>query len=202
MRIPNTEHRSRPWRIHQILPDFRLEDVWELPGEGGPGDFPRVVELMARFDPENSSSRAVRALFAIRWKLGELFGWDDSGDGIGERVPSLRDRLPDDLRDGPRGPEFGATPFTSLYMTDDEWAAEIANKTMHGVLHLSWVPESGGTYRARMAVYVKPNGWLGNAYMAFIRPFRHALVYPVLLREGGQMWRELAGGSPSGDATR
>jgi pimeloyl-ACP methyl ester carboxylesterase len=46
MRLP-TPHTSQPWRIHQIAPDFRLEDVWELPGRGGPDDFPRVVQLLA-----------------------------------------------------------------------------------------------------------------------------------------------------------
>ena len=29
-----------------------------------------------------------------------------------------------------------------------------------------------------MAVYVKPNGPLGSAYMAAIKPFRHLIVYP------------------------
>ncbi|MEU7893169.1 DUF2867 domain-containing protein [Nonomuraea sp. NPDC049152] len=25
-RLPDTEHTSRPWRIHEITPDFRVED--------------------------------------------------------------------------------------------------------------------------------------------------------------------------------
>ena len=33
-----------------------------------------------------------------------------------------------------------------------------------------------------MAVLVKPNGLLGTAYMAAIKPFRHLLVYPALMR--------------------
>jgi hypothetical protein len=40
-----------------------------------------------------------------------------------------------------------------------------------------------------MAVYVKPNGLLGCAYMAVIRPFRHLIVYPPMLREMGRNWR-------------
>ena len=96
---------------------------------------------MAAGDPSQGSSPAVRALFAIRWKLGELLGWDGPEAGLGSRVPTLRDRLPADLRDGPAGPDFDALPFTSLYLLDDEWAAEIANRTMHGVMHLGWVPD-------------------------------------------------------------
>jgi hypothetical protein len=108
-------------------------------------------------------------------------------------VPTLRDRLPADLRDAPSGPEFASAPFTSLYLLDDEWAAEAANRTMHGVLHLGWVPDQDGRYHAQMAVLVKPNGLLGHAYMAAIRPFRHLIVYPALMREIERMWRARAG---------
>ena len=188
MRLPDTAHTSKPWRIHELTPDFRLEDVWELPARGGADDFPRVVEMIAAQDPSRSSSRAVRALFAIRWKLGELFGWDDPDSAAGAGTPTLRDRLPADLRDGPSGPQTEALPFTSLYMTDDEWAAEVANRTMHGVMHVSRVRLATGDYRAQMAILVKPNGWLGSAYMAAIRPFRHLIVYPAIMREGERAW--------------
>src|SRR5205807_5570328 len=96
MRVPNAEHTSRPWRIQELTEDFRLEDVWALPGVGGPGDFPRLVELIASSDPSQGSSFAARTLFAIRWKLGELFGWDRPDTGVGSRVETLRDRLPAD----------------------------------------------------------------------------------------------------------
>src|SRR5918995_1857264 len=96
MRLPNTAHTSRPWRIHELTPDFRLEDVW---------------------------------------------------------------------------------------------AAEIVNRTVHGVMHIGWVPNQTGGYRGEMAVYVKPNGLLGACYMAAIRPFRHLIVYPPLMRQIDRDWR-------------
>jgi hypothetical protein len=148
MRLRSTAHTSRPWRIHQIAPDFRLEDVWELPGRGGLDDVPRAVELLASYDPSQSSSAAVRVPFALRGRIGELLGWDDSSAGVGSRVPTLRDRLPADLRERP-APEFAALPFPSLYLTDDEFAAEVANQTMHGVMHLGTVSDGTGGYRAR-----------------------------------------------------
>ena len=191
MRLPNTAHTSRPWRIHELTRDFRVEDVWALPTPGGPDDFPRLVQLAASLDPSRGSSRAARALFAIRWKLGELLGWDDPETGLGSRVPTLRDRLPVDLRDAPSGPDFDALPFASLYMTDDEWAAEIANRTMHGVMHVGAIPDGSGGFRTQMTVLVKPNGPFGNAYMAAIRPFRHLIVYPAVMREFESKWRSL-----------
>jgi hypothetical protein len=188
MRLPDSAHSSRPWRIHELTRDFRLEDVWELPTPGGPDDFPRLVQLAASLDPSQSSHPAVRTLFAIRWKVGELLGWDGPDAGLGSRVPTLRDRLPADLRDVTSGPEFDALPFAPLYLLEDELAAEIANRTMHGVMHLGWVPDGTGGYRGQMAVLVKPNGLRGSAYMAAIAPFRHLLVYPPMLREIGREW--------------
>jgi hypothetical protein len=192
MRLPETAHTSRPWRIHELTRDFRLEDVWALPTPGGPDDFPRLVELAASLDPSQSPSGAVRTLFAIRWKVGELLGWEDPDAGLGSRVPTLRDRLPVDLRDTPSGQDFEALPFTPLYLLEDEFAAEIANRTVHGVMHLGWVPDETGGYRGQMAVLVKPNGPFGTAYMAAIGPFRHLIVYPPMLREFGRTWRARA----------
>jgi hypothetical protein len=196
MRLPNTAHTSRPWRIHEIARDFRLEDVWALPTPGGPDDFPRLVRQVAAGDPSRSWSGAARALWALRWKVGELLGWDRPDAGLGSRVPTLRDRLPADLRDAPSGPDFD--PFTSLYLLEVEFAAEMANRTVHAVMHLGWVPDGAAGYRGQMAVLLKPNGLFGAAYMAAIKPFRYVIVYPALLRQIGREWRTGAGNRAGG----
>jgi hypothetical protein len=190
MRVANEVHAARPWRIHEVVDGFRLEDVWALPTPGGPDDFGVLVERFAAADPAEGASAVVRALWAIRWKAGELLGWDAPEAGIGGRVATLRDRLPADLREAPAGPSFTSLPFTSLYLLEDEWAAEIANRTMHGVMHMGWVPAPDGGFHAEMAVYVRPNGLTGQAYMAAIRPFRHLLVYPEAMRQIERAWRE------------
>ncbi|MBW5423891.1 DUF2867 domain-containing protein [Streptomyces sp. BG9H] len=192
MRLPNTAHTSQPWRIHEITRDFRLYDVWALPTPGGPDDFPLLIQDTVGGDTAESPSWIARTLFAIRWQLGKIFGWDNPDSGVGARVATLRDRLPADLREGPTGPKFEKLPFSSVYLTDDEWASEMSNRTVHGVMHLSWVPDGKGGYRGQMAVLVKPNGFFGTAYMAAIAPFRHLLVYPPLMREIGETWRSHA----------
>jgi hypothetical protein len=201
MKLPNTTHTSRPWRIHELMPDFRLEDVWALPTPGGPDDFPRLVQEMTG-DPAESSSRAARTLWAIRWKVGELLGWDRPDGSHGSKRATLRDRLPADLREGPSGPDFDmASPFSSLYLLDDEWAAEIVNRTVHGVMHIGWVPDETGGYRGEMAVYVKPNGLLGSVYMAAIRPFRHLIVYPPLMQQIERDWQTSGGDTSTPNST-
>jgi uncharacterized protein DUF2867 len=71
---------------------------------------------------------------------------------------------------------------------------------MHGVLHLGWVADPAGGYRGQMAVLVKPNGLLGEGYMAAIKPFRHLIVYPALMRQIGREWRAAASARPASAA--
>jgi hypothetical protein len=190
--LDTAEHTARPWRIHQIARDFRVLDVWPLPTPGGQDDFPRLVELMTTFDPSGTSA-VVRGLFAIRWALGRVFGLDDRDTGLGARIPSLRDRLPADLTDTPM--DFETQLFSPLYVAADEFALEIANQTVHGVMHVGWVPAGAGGYRGQMAVLVKPNGVLGTAYLAAIAPFRHLIVYPLMMRDIGRAWRRSVAGA-------
>jgi hypothetical protein len=194
MRLPRIADTSRTWRIHEFTRDFRVLDVWAIPTPGGPDDFPRLVRLWMSLDPAQSTSFATRVLFAVRWALGDLLGLDAPDSGLVSRVPSLRDRMPADLLDTASGPAGDALPFRWLYVLDDECAAEIANKTVHGVLHLGWVPDDAGAYRGQLAVLVKPNGLFGNAYLAFIKPFRHLLVYPAILNEMEHRWQAAIGG--------
>jgi Protein of unknown function (DUF2867) len=195
MRIPNSAHQSRPWRIHAIVPDFTLEDVWALPAEGGAGDFQSLLDLLATSDPASADSLPTRVLWRIRDGLGRVFdlGRVSTPSGGGLAIPgsdeiSLAERLPDDLRDTAGDVRFGSLPFVPLYRTRDEFAAEISNPTVHGVVHLAWAERDAGDYRAEMAVYVKPRGALGRGYMALIKPFRYWIVYPALLRQVERTW--------------
>jgi hypothetical protein len=183
MKIPNAEHTKRPWRIHEITRDFELEDVWALPISGGPDDFELLTSRLATAGPPGEGATGIsRLLWTIRRRLGELLGWDREEAGLGARVPSLRDRLPDDLRQAP-GPRLGELPFSPLYQLDDEFAAELANATVHGVLHIGWVDDGHGRHRGQMAVLVKPNGLTGRLYMAAIKPFRYLFIYPAMMRD-------------------
>ncbi|KAF0842475.1 DUF2867 domain-containing protein [Nocardia caishijiensis] len=190
MRLPASAHTAQPWRIHETAQGFDIEDVWQFHTPGaGPDDFPAfLAALEAEQAWEHSGISGI--LFRIRWKLGEIFGWDDESAGTGARVTSLRTRLPADLKDTPVPAAVG-NPLTGLYVLDNEYAAEIANGTVHSVMHLGWVPDDTG-YHLRMAVLVAPNGRLGRLYMALIKPFRYLIVYPAMTRTWERIWRNLA----------
>lgn len=204
MKLPNAEHEARPWRIHDLVPDFTLEDVWALPTQGGPDDFDTLLELVGSFDPTKAESLPARFLWAFRDRLGSWFDLGEisapvDADGTDElAIPgtaetSLRDRLPADLRGTAADLTFSTLPFVPLYRTDREAAAEVSNKTVHGVAHLSWVERGDGTYEGRMAVYVKPRGVFGRAYMALIKPFRYLVVYPALMPQVERAWTRRQG---------
>ena len=199
MNLLKAEHECRPLRIHDLVPDFTLEDVWALPTPGGPDDFDDLLEMFGSFDPTKADSRVARFLWDLRDRLGTWFDLgeistpadrQESGELAipGSDETSLFDRLPPDLRGTTAGIDFDPLPFVPLYRADREAAAEISNKTVHGVAHLAWVETSPGRYAGRMAVYVKPRGTFGRVYMVAIKPFRYLVVYPALMRQMERAW--------------
>ncbi|MFI9155805.1 DUF2867 domain-containing protein [Streptomyces sp. NPDC053367] len=189
MRLPDSAFTERPWRIHEFIRDFEVEDVWDLDTPGGPDDLALLVRQFDSDGKDFDPSPMYRLLFAIRWKLGALLKWDEAEHGLGPRNPSLRDRLPEDLRDGPRGPDLKVVPMKSVYQTSDEWVTEVVNKTVHAAMHIGWVHDGDGRYHAQMAVLVHKKGLLGKVYMPLILPFRRVFVTPNLVKTIGRSWR-------------
>jgi hypothetical protein len=205
MRAPNQRQLERPWRIHDIVADFDLEDVWSLSDiTGSAEDFSGAIHLVTTDDPTRSANLPARLLWKARDLLGRWFDLGgisvpaDSAGGLpipGTTETTLRVRLPDELRGTADDVRFEHLPFSPLYKTADEFAAEVSNKTVHGVLHLAWVPQDDGTYRGQLAVYVKPRGPFGSAYMAFIKPFRYLIIYPALERQLARTWADRGAGN-------
>jgi hypothetical protein len=211
MRIAADEHLAKHWRIHDIAAPLRLEDVWALPAWGDADDFGAFVAMMAHSDPVHADSQATRFLWAARDRIGAAFGLGriaspaaEAGGALpipGSSQTSLAPRVPADLQGSADDIRFEHLPFVSLYRTTDEYAGEVSNRTVHGVIHLAWV-NKGDRFQAQMAVYVKPRGLLGEAYMALIRPFRYWLVYPALERQYGRTWRHRHSASDSNTESR
>jgi uncharacterized protein DUF2867 len=196
MKLPTSAHTSQPWRIHELAPDFRVEDVWALPELNSPHDFPKLVQLIASLDPVHASSRIVRALFAIRHRIGNLTGWDRPATDAGPRRSTVRDRLPTDLLEGMRDGHADGAVFSTLYATEDEFAAELANRIVHGILHVGRVPNESGGYRGQLVVLVKPAGRIGTAYMTAIKRIRYLIDYPAILRQIERSWKRASNETP------
>ena len=198
MRRPNADHLSQPWRVHDLARDFDLLDVWRFPIRA-PETVPFEVflEFMARNQADLLSGRGPAALlFRLRGLLGRIFRWDETGDRT--RAPSpdgVRRRVAGNVPGGVGGEAPGADreaaddalPFETVYRTSDEQLAEIQNATVHALMHLGRVHDGEG-WSPQMAVYVKRKGLLGRVYMALIGPFRHAIVYPAMMRSAERGW--------------
>ena len=187
MRLPVTAHSSRPWRIHELTRDFRLEDVWRCRR--------RAVRTISRC--WSGSPRATRrtAHRAPPRAVGDPVEARRAA-GVGRRRRGRRRQGADaarpaarDLRDGQRGPEFDSlpSPRSTCSRTSGPRRSPIGRCT--GSCTSAGYPDEHGGYRGQMAVLVKPNGLLGNAYMAAITPFRHLLVYPAAMRQMERAWR-------------
>ncbi len=101
---------------------------------------------------------------------------------VSERV-SAEDR--GRTRPGPELPpslrRLGVRP---IYVFERDALYEISNSTIHALLHLGW---TAGI--AELAVYVKVRSWVSRLYLLAISPFRHAIVYPSLIRGVSRKWR-------------
>lgn len=192
------QYQALDLRAHALLAAVPLHDVWqvELPG-GGPGRTIEDVRALLRAERLRALGPAVRALFALRWWLGRVLGWDaprpdDAARSYRQRL-SAEDRARSQVAPGtPDG------PFAVLYVHEREAVSEIRNATVHAFSVLALEPRTAG-YRLLWAIHVARVGWLTRFYMALIDPFRRLVVYPAVLGYLGRAWRaaypEAAGGS-------
>ena len=86
------------------------------------------------------------------------------------------------------GLDRGSAGLVPVYQEPDEVLSRLTNRTVTAFLHVSLVER-----HPRLAIYVRPNGALGRAYMALIEPFRQRVVYPALLAAGARAAARLGG---------
>src|SRR5712664_3318278 len=192
MRIDPREFRACPLRVHALLHDVPLEDVWaiRLPG-GGAGR--TVQDLRAAMVAGRAAAPAVvQGLFWLRGRIGGLFGWDHQRPAW--NAESYADRLsPADRAQSLIAPGTPDGNFRLLYRFEDEQLSELRNATVHAFASLSIRPIPGG-YLAYLAIYVQPVHGFTRLYMTAIAPFRRLVVYPAIIRQMQSAWVERYGG--------
>jgi hypothetical protein len=192
--ISPQEFERLPLRVHALLADVPLHDVWVV-------ELPRVrsgitLEAFRRAARDGffAPSAAVRALLSLRFFIGRLLGWDRGPTEV-SRTEAFANRLtPADVAASlvPAGQKDG--PFRVVYRFENEHLAELINRTAHAAA-LSALVETERTYRFYFVVYVQSVGRLTPLYMAAIDPFRKLIVYPSLLRSVRATWSRTVGAS-------
>ncbi len=189
--IAEQEFQRLPLRVHALLADVPLHDVWavDLPRlrSGITLDEFRRVANARLFTP----SLVVRALLNMRFFIGRFFGWDSTPrKAVSE---TFADRLtPEDHASSlaPAGRPDGL--FRVVYRFENEQLEELINRTAHAAA-LSALVETANCYRFYFAVYVRNVGRLTPLYMALIDPLRKLIVYPSLLRSVRENWKQTVG---------
>ena len=194
MRIDPSEFRARPLRVHELLHDVPLEDVWAIPLSGG-GAGRTIQDLRAVMVAGLGATPAVvQALFRLRWRIGTAFGWDQQRPAW--NAESYAGRL--SPADRARSQVTPGTPdghFRILYRFEDEQLSELRNATVHAFASLS-IRQTPGGYLAYLGVFVQPVHRFTRLYMGAIAPFRRLVVYPAIIRQMQSAWAKRYGAEP------
>jgi len=192
--ISPAEFYALPLRVHTLLADISLDDVWAVDLPAHCNDV-TLCEFLRRAR-ENKSDRAdaeinrfplfARALFGLRFFLGRVLGLETEPKDA--PVVSFGNRLT--VEDRARSivePGTAEGLFRIVYRFENEQLAEIQNRTVHAAA-LSALAEKVHGYRFYFAVYVRSRSWITPLYMGLIDPFRRWIIYPALLKKIRADW--------------
>lgn len=183
-----------PLRVHALLADIPLHDVWavDLPAYRGGVT---LSEFLRRTDQERpdvadaemfSLPPVARALFRFRFFLGRIFRLEsEPKDAL---AASFVNRL--SAEDRARSlilPGTAEGLFRVVYRFENEQLVELQNRTVYAAAVSALVERVDG-YRFYFAVYVCPRSWMTPVYMGLIDPFRRWIIYPALLKQIREKW--------------
>jgi hypothetical protein len=185
--VAPTEFNSRELRLHELLADVPLHDVWVAHLRGGPrGITMQDVRWQLVDGFRHNLYTAFIVVAGTREVLGSLLRWDD--DQCHNPDASFVHRLTEADRNRSLI-EPGDSLF--VYAFDHEALMEITNCTVHAFIGIVLEPVEDG-YDLYWAFYVKPVGSITPFYMALIEPFRHTVIYPPIIEgiehEWAQRW--------------
>lgn len=195
-------HPEYGWKVDEVALDFILWDVWEFPitANNSQTENFHVFEKIF-WKGMNALTEGVSCtsfLMALRRCVSKIFPLDknvntlpipgcrettiksrlhDKFPGEGEKTVSFQDTVPEEI-------------FSPVYTFENESLYELSNDTVHALIHLGWINKEKSKYTATMAVYIKPRGIFGKIYLEIIKPFRHLIVYPEMMKKVQGKWRE------------
>jgi len=185
--IPPTEFYALPLRVHALLTDVPLHDVWavELPMHR---DSITLSEFLRRASQcgNDRLPQTARALIRVRLFLGRIFRRETEPNNA--LAVSFASRLTPE--DRARSLVVPGTPeglFRVVYRFENEQLLEIQNRTVHAAA-LSALVETADRYRFYFAVYVRQRTWITPLYMGLIDPFRKWIIYPAMLKAIRASW--------------
>lgn len=187
MRVTPAEFGSTNFRVHSLLADVPVHDVWVFHLKGG-GEGRTLGDVQAAMADQSVAevNTAVAGLVGLRMLLGRAFGWDEERHF--DPAASFVHRLTAEAR--ARSQEEPGTShglFRTVYRFEREWLSEMMNVTAHAFFCMALEPGDDG-YTLYWAIYVKDVGSVTKLYMSLIDPFRRLLVYPTSVGRLERKW--------------
>lgn len=182
-----------PLFAHDFLTGVPMTSLYRLNLPGGPSGMTvlDIKEAVGFNTEELEAGTFTKSLFWLRGLIGRVFGWDDD-DELTESVsflPSLTAEARGRSRIEP-GKKEGISRV--LYCFENEFAAEIINRTVHCFWVMAKEQTSNG-YTLYMAVYVRKLNWFTPIYMALVSPMLKWIIYPALNKSVIRNWQKMNG---------
>jgi hypothetical protein len=182
--IVHTPYLSKDLRVHTLLADVSLHDVWiaHLSGGGNGRTLQDVNEVMAE-GVTGDETVALAATIAAYGVMARVLGLTseecvDTSSSASQRLTEA-DRARSIYRPGEHG---------YVYHFEREALLEIQTCTAHALYAFALEREDGG-YALYWGAYAKQVSWVTPYYMKFIDPVRRFVVYPSILRRIEHRWR-------------
>lgn len=173
---------------HKFLDGVPLKSLYRLDLAGGRiGMSVLDIKEAVGFNTEELETGILtKSLFWLRGLIGRIFGWDDA-DKLEESVSFLPRLTAEDKARSMVEPGKKEGISRVLYCFENEFVAEIINKTVH----CFWVmakEETSNGYAMYMAVYVRKLNWFTPIYMALVTPMLKWVIYPSLNETVARNW--------------
>lgn len=183
------EFERKPLRVHSFLAGVPLRTLYRI---DLPGGLPNMTLPEIRAATESSKpgefevGPVTKALFGLRGLVGRVLHWDDD-QRLADAVTYLK-RLSGAARQRSLIPPGKAEGISRvLYCFENEFLAEIVNRTVHCFWLLATERTSNG-YRLYLAIYVKKLNWFTPIYMALVTPVLKCIIYPSMLQSTRKRW--------------
>jgi hypothetical protein len=186
LRISPEDFATRDFRIHGLLADVPLHDVWAIELKGPPS--PTLEELGNAFRRGSpfQATPALMGLGMLRGVIGFALAWDDPR--WSDVNTSYVNRLTEaDRQCSTTEPGTTLGIWRVLYACPQEGVVETINGTVH-VAVAATIGEGPVGPRLFLSFWVGEVNWTTQWYMRLIDPSRRFFVYPSLLRQFAHTW--------------
>lgn len=189
--IYKNEFDKLPLNAHEFLEGIPMHSLYrlDLPGGRIGMNLLEIKELIGFNTEKLEPGGITKALFYLRGLIGRILGWDEA-DELTESVSFLKNLTPEEHERSLILPGTKEGISRVLYCFNNEFLAEIVNRTVHCFWVMATQPAADG-YFLYIAVFVTKLNWFTPIYMALVTPMLNWIIYPALNKSIIRNWKKV-----------